>query len=369
MRNTDDRRGIATIPDVAREAGVSTATAARALGGYGSVSAQTRDRVLTVAEAMGYRANSLARSMITGSTHTLGVVLSDIENSFFHRALRGVADTARARGYEVLLANTDEDLEAERKAVSVLAERRVDGLVVCPTDDGDHAHLEAVIDSGIPVVLLDRRVSGLHADTVGIDNRKAAKDATTRLIEQGHRRIAILTGGTPASVGRRLSSPAMKGVERLAATTVGARAAGYRDALQSVGVTPPPEYLSANGFHREDAAAATEAMMRLPEPPTAIFAFDSVLSLGALQAFRSMGVRCPEDVSLIGFDDAEWAEVVSPPLSVVAQPVYDIGVAACELLLARIGGEDRRPVHQRLRTTYVERGSVAPPAESMRHVS
>jgi LacI family transcriptional regulator len=369
MTNTVDRRSMATIPDVARQAGVSTATAARALGGYGSVSATTRERVLAVAEELGYRPNGLARSMITGSTQTLGVVLSDIENSFFHRALRGVADTARARGYEVLLANTDEDLEAERKAVSVLAERRVDGLIVCPTDDGDHAHLEAVIASGIPVVLLDRRVSGLHADTVGIDNRKAARDATTRLIEHGHRRIGILTGGTPAAVGRRLSTPAMKGVERLAATTVGARAAGYRDALLAVGVSPRPEYLSANGFHREDAALATTTMMSLPEPPTAIFAFDSILALGALQAFRTMGLRCPEDVSLVGFDDAEWAEVVSPPLSVVAQPVYDIGVAACELLLARIGGEGKRPVHQRLRTTFMDRESIAAPPGSMRNVS
>ena len=161
MRNTVDRRGIATIPDVARQAGVSTATAARALGGYGSVRARPATGSSRSPRSWATGANSLARSMITGSTHTLGVVLSDIENSFFHRALRGVADTARARGYEVLLSNTDEDLETERKAVSVLAERRVDGLVVCPTDDGDHAHLEAVIASGIPVVLLDRRVSGL----------------------------------------------------------------------------------------------------------------------------------------------------------------------------------------------------------------
>ena len=196
--------------------------------------------------------------MITGSTHTLGVVLSDIENSFFHRALRGVADTARAHGYEVLLSNTDEDLETERKAVSVLAERRVDGLVVCPTDDGDHAHLEAVISSGIPVVLLDRRVSGLAADTVGIDNRKAAQGGHHPVDRAGapshrhpHRR-ARRARSVAASARRRL-----KGVERLAATTVGARAAGYRDALLAAGVSPRPEYLSANGFHREDAAAAT----------------------------------------------------------------------------------------------------------------
>ena len=308
--------------------------------------------------------------MITGSTHTLGVVLSDIENSFFHRALRGVADTARARGYEVLLSNTDEDLETERKAVSVLAERRVDGLVVCPTDDGDHAHLEAVISSGIPVVLLDRRVSGLAADTVGIDNRKAAKDGHHPVDRAGapshrhpHRRHAGRGRSPPEHAGDSRASSGWPPPPSAPAQPVTATPSWRR-------MSPPdPEYLSANGFHREDAAAATRSMMMLPEPPTAIFAFDSVLALGALQAFRAMGLHCPDDVSLIGFDDAEWAEVVSPPLSVVAQPVYEIGVAACELLLARINGEQKRPVHQRLPTTFVDRESVTAPPGSMRDVS
>ena len=132
-------RGIATVPDVARAAGVSTATAARALGGYGSVRESTRERVQAAAEQLGYRANSLARSMITGSTRTLGVVMSDIENPFFRRSLRGIADTARAQGFEVLLANTDEELDKEETAVRVMTERRVDGLVVCPADGGDRS--------------------------------------------------------------------------------------------------------------------------------------------------------------------------------------------------------------------------------------
>jgi LacI family transcriptional regulator len=289
--------------------------------------------------------------------------MSDIENPFFRRSLRGIADTARSRGFEVLLANTDEQLETESTAVTLLAERRVDGMVICPADAGDRTHLKAVVDSGIPIVLLDRRVAGLVADTVGIDNRSAARTATERLLELGHQRIAILTGGTP-EIRERLLRPDMKGVERLSATTVGSRAAGYRDALAAAGLPVRPEYLSANGFRREDAVAETRALMTLAEPPTAVLAFDSIQSLGALQSFRELSLSCPDDVSLLGFDDAEWADVVSPPLTVVAQPVYEIGVAACELLLARIAGDDRRPVHHRLPTVFIERASTAPPSTS-----
>lgn len=360
MRREIDGRGIATLPEVAARAGVSTATAARALGGYGSVRESTRQRVLDAAEALGYRANVLARSMITGSTHTIGLVMSDIENPFFRRSLRGIADTARARGFEILLANTDEELDKERTAVTLLTERRVDGMVICPADAGDRAHLHSIIASGIPVVLLDRRVAGLSADTVGIDNRKAARLATERLLKEGHRRIAILTGGTP-EIGERLLRPDMKGVERLSATTVGSRAAGYRDAMVAASLPLRPEYLSANGYRREDAVAETRKLMTSPEPPTAVLAFDSVQSLGALQSFRELGLRCPQDVTLLGFDDAEWADVVNPPLSVITQPAYDIGVEACTLLLARIGGDDSKPAHHRLSTTFIDRESVGPP--------
>src|SRR3954447_8442893 len=154
---------MATLPQVAARAGVSTATAARALGGYGSVRPATPDKVLAAAADVGYRVHGPARSMITGSTQTIGVLISDIENPFFRRSLRGIADTARSRGFEVLLANTDEGLETERTAVSLLADRRVDGMVICPTDPGDRAHLTEVVASGIPIVLLDRRMAGLDA--------------------------------------------------------------------------------------------------------------------------------------------------------------------------------------------------------------
>jgi len=357
VSRTHEPRSIATVDDVARAAGVSTATAARALGGYGSVKESTRERVVTAAEKLGYRANSLARSMITGSTRTLGVIMSDIENPFFRRSLRGIADTARAQGFEVLLANTDEELGKEETAVRVMTERRVDGLVVCPTDGGDTAHLAGVIVAGIPVVLLDRNVAGLHADTVGIDNRKAARAATEHLLAHGHRDIAIVTGGTPAMLERMLRAD-MRGVERSSATTVGSRAAGFRDAMRAAGVAIRPELISSGGYLREDGEAETTRLLALHHRPTAILAFDAMQALGAFHAIQRAGVRCPEDVSLLGFDDAEWADVVSPPLTVMSQPTYEIGVAACRLLLSRIAGTAGAVAHRRLPTELIQRGSV-----------
>jgi LacI family transcriptional regulator, galactose operon repressor len=358
--STTVRRGMPSIVEVAREAGVSTATAARALGGYGSVSERTRTSVTAAAERLGYRANGLARSMITGLTHTLGVLVPDIENPFFSRSLRGIADVAHERGYEVLLVNTDEDVEIEQKALGVLTERRVDGLVIAPTDVSDRQAMLAVIGAGIPIVFIDRSLPGVPADVVGIDNRAAAREATQRLLDLGHERIALLTGA-PAELQRKLSRSGLRGVERLAATTVGTRAAGYRDALVAAGLSPHPELVSAEGFRRDEAAAATRRLLALTPPPTAVLALDSLLALGVLQGLHEMGLHCPRDLSLVGFDDADWTEVVSPPLSVMSQPIYDIGAEASRLLLDRIARPDRRPAHRTLPTRFVERSSAASP--------
>ena len=350
--------GIATLHQVAAAAGVSTATAARALGGYGSVRQATRERVVEAAQQLGYRANTLARSMITGSTRTIGVVLSDIENPFFSRALRGVSDLAHERGYEVVLVNTDEKVEIERDAVRVLLEKRVDGLLVAASDGGEVEHLSRAVHGGTPVVLLDRRVRGLAADTVGIDNRAAARDATRRLIALGHRRIALVTGAPP-SAASALQHRTGRGLTAVGGTT-GLRTAGYRDALVAAGMEVDPRYVTADGLRRDDATRVTEQLLALDQPPTAIIALDSLLSLGVLQAFARMGTACPGEVSLVGFDDADWAEAVSPPLTVVSQPVYAIGRTAGELLLSRIAGDQGKPVHRKLATTYIERGSTGP---------
>ena len=174
-----------------------------------------------------------------------------------------------------------------------MAERRVDGLVVCPADGPDRTHLGSVIAAGIPVVLLDRNVAGLRADTVGIDNRKAARAATEYLLAHGHRDIAIVTGGTHEMLERMLR-PAMKGIERVTSTTVGARAAGFRDAMAAAGVSIRPELISSGGYRREDGEAETARLLALKDRPTAILAFDAMQSLGAFHAIARVGVRCPQ---------------------------------------------------------------------------
>jgi LacI family transcriptional regulator len=350
-----------TVVDVARAAGVSKATAARALGGYGSVSPATLERVRAAAEELGYSPNGLARSMITGQTRSLGVVLADIENPFFYGVLRGITNTARAHAFDILLANTDEDATNERHALKTLAERRVEGLILCPADgdDDDRSHVTSLLESGTPIVLVDRSIPGLNVDTVGLDNHRAAREATQALIDRGHRRIALLTGGSPVHEAT-LRRPRMEGVERIPVTTLGARAAGFRDALLDAGIEPEPEYLTAGGFHRDDAEATTRALMSLPTPPTAILASDSILSLGALLALRRLGLRIPDDVSLVGFDDAEWAEAVDPPVTVIRQPVNEIGVKSCELLLRRIADPNLVAARHELRGELVERGSIGP---------
>ncbi|MDO5738781.1 MAG: LacI family DNA-binding transcriptional regulator [Ornithinimicrobium sp.] len=359
MTSTAKRGGSTTVTDVARVAGVSRATAARALGGYGSVSAASAEAVRAAAEALGYRVNRVARSMITGRTRTIGVVLSDIENDFFVRALRGISHVARERGYDVLLANTDEDVDLERDAVEVMRGRRVEGLVVCPADVDDAAHLLAAVDSGASLVLLDRTVAGLSVQSVGIDNRQAGYDATKFLLDAGHTRIAILSGVKPEIMRRALAHAPDQ--PQLGETPAEGRVVGHYRALLEAGVQPDELLQVPAEFHRIAASEAVTKLLESGADPTAILTSDSIQTLGALHAIRAAGYVMPDDISLLGFDDSEWAPVVQPPITVIEQPAYEIGTRAAESLINRIEGEAGSPEVILLPTTLIERGSVVVP--------
>jgi LacI family transcriptional regulator len=343
--------GSPTIPDVARRAGVSTATAARALGGYGAVSESARDAVLAAAEELGYQRNELARAMITGRTNTIGLVIADIENPFFARAARGVSDAARAAGFEVILTNTDEDAAVERSNLQLLLAKRVDGLLIAPTS-ADGTHLAGVAQGGCPVVLFDRRVEGLTLDTVLVDNVAAARDVVERLLAAGHRRIAMVTGG---------SRPDERTQDRLSVSTGDDRVDGYLAALTAAGTDEPRTYLRTAAQNPDIAFGLTTELLGLPSPPTAVFASDSRVALGVLKAIRAAGLDVPRDISMVGFDDADWTSVVNPAISVVAQPTYELGRRAAELLLARIAGDEQPPGVHMMTTTFLARGSVAGP--------
>ena len=334
-------RSSPTILDVAAAAGVSKATAARALGSYGAVSPDVRERVASAALKLGYRRNFLARSMITGRSHTIGLVVADIENPFFARAARGVADVAHAAGYEVLLVNSDEDPATERAAVRVLFEKRVDGLIVAPASTDEGAHLAELTGRGVPVVLIDRAAPGIDADAVVVDNVPAAARAIEHLVGLGHRRIALLTSQGLVHTNQM-------------------RLAGYLEGLEAAGIASDDELVRMAEYTREAAGAEAMAVLSLDDPATAIFTTDNLMSLGAFEGTQRAGRRVPEEVSLVGFDDLEWTTIVRPPLTVVAQPVYELGRTAAERLMARINGDELLPALYTLATTLIVRESTGP---------
>lgn len=347
----------ATVIDVARRAGVSRATAARALGGYGRVSAATTEAVRRAAEEVGYRANELARSMITGRTRTIGVVISDIENQFFTRVLRGVSDVVRDHGYDLLLANTDEDPVGERQMVRVMNGKQVEGLIVCPVDPDEVDHLAETVSAGRPVVLIDRTVTALQLDGVGIDNRQATHDAIARLISLGHRRIGMISGAQPRVLARALRQESAEPAP--GETPSEGRLVGYCQGLREAGLGVDHALVGDGGFHSGQAREAARTLLSIPDRPTAVLTTDSLLTIGALQAIRDLGLACPQEVSLLGFDDADWASLVEPPITVISQPAYEIGARAAEFLLARIADGSSASRRVQLPTTLIERGSVA----------
>jgi LacI family transcriptional regulator len=340
-----NRRRPATIKDVARLAGVAQVTAARALGGYGAVSTASRDRVLVAAKKLGYYTNALARSMVTRTTRTIGLVVSDIENFFFARLARAVADVARQRGYALVLANTDEDLDREREAVRALAEMRADGLIVVPASNTQGNHLHALLKHHVPIVLLDRSVAGLEADTVMVENTAAAYRAICHLTALGHRRIAVVTRSTTLA-------------------TSAARIAGYCQALAEAGVHETNHWVRVAADNQASAEAEATALLSTlaDERPTAIFTTDSLLAASVFRAIQSSGLTIPADVSLIGFDDADWMSMVRPAVTTVNQPVYELGTRAAERLVARIEGDSRAPQQICLETELILRDSCARPS-------
>lgn len=343
----------ATVADVARAAGVSKAQAARALGGYGAVSEQVLSLVLAAADELGYRPNQVAKSMTTGRSNSIGVVVGDIENAHFGLALRGISDEVRTAGYTVVLVNTDEDLDAEVGAVQELLQQRVAGLVVAPCSSTETAHLESAQDRGRAVVLFDRGIHGLDLDTVRVDFADVALQAGRLLLDAGHRRIGYVSS-------LRFEGPYEHGTD-LGLSPVADRVRGIERAFAEAGDEWDPALVQLNAFSEDTLAAACAELLDGPAPATAIVCSDSLIALGVLGRIKERGLRIPEDVSVVAYDDFPWTELVEPPLTVVAQPVYDMGREAARALLRRLGHRvpaERLP----LRAHLVERASVGAPA-------
>lgn len=339
---------MATIRDVAKRAGVSVATVSYVINGSKPVAPETAARVRQAMEELDYHPNAVAQSLRTRTTHVIGVVVSDIANPFFAALVRGAEDYARQNGYSLIICNTNERLENERTYLDLLYRRRVDGLLLAPTGKNDDL-IGRLIDRGMKLVLIDRTLPNHKAPAVLSRNEEGAYQATSHLIAYGHTEIGVVLGLPDVSTTRE-------------------RFEGYRRALREHGLEPSPR-LEVYGYSR--VAGAREACLALlsrPDPPTAIFAMNNLMTIGVMQAIRQLGLRCPDDVSVVGFDDFEWAEAFDPPLTTVAQFPYEIGRQAAELLLSLLSGEEVEGEVKRLPVELRVRGSVAPPGRRRKGV-
>ncbi|MER5514966.1 LacI family DNA-binding transcriptional regulator [Streptomyces sp. NPDC002763] len=331
-----------TMADVARSAGVSVATVSHVLNETRPVLPHTRQAVLDAIEELGYTPNTLARSLVTSRTRSIGLAVSAISNPYFTEILQGVEAAALEHGYSLLIADPHDDPEHERKVVQLLHERRVDGVIVAPS--ADPSALLAYLDRhAVPTVLLDRVIDG-RADTaprfdqVCAENTEPTARLVTHLAGLGHRRIGLVAG--------------LPGL-----STTGERITGYRQGLASAGL-PLDEGLVVPG-HSESAGAerATAALMSLTVPPTALVTANNAMTIGALRALREHGLSVPDDIALCCFDDFAWADLFSPRLTAVAQPSREIGVEAVRVLLERLAAPDRPARTVRLPCTFVHRTS------------
>jgi DNA-binding LacI/PurR family transcriptional regulator len=308
-----------TINDVAERANVSKSTVSHVINNTRTVDEETKQRVLTVISELSYRPSLGARSLTTNRTGIIGVIVSDTTNTFFGDLLRGVEDILQPKNYSIIVCNTDEILERENNYIELLLRQRVDGILAAATSQ-KWAVLNLANEQRTPVIFLDRSYDGLDGPYVGANNHAGAYLGTTHLIECGHKKIGILAGF------QRLSS--MR--ERLT---------GFREALQDHKIFLRDEWVIESPLGIDFGRGAALKILGPSDRPSALFVSNNMLSLGALLALKELGLRCPEEISLVGFDDHPWSAVSCPPLTVVRQPSRRLGQVSAEMMLALINGE------------------------------
>jgi LacI family transcriptional regulator len=316
-----------TILEVARRAGVSATTVSHVLSGKRPVAAATRERVEQVIGELGYRPNGLARSLRARRSHTVGLLIPDITNPWYPVLSRGLQDALAADGYHAFLCNTDAEQDRELEFLEDLVDRRVDGIVLAAPRVPAGKACAMILGRGIALVIVGRVGDRPGTDMIEGDDVGAAAAATRHLLDRGHRRVAHIAG-TP---GMHVAAD---------------RQRGYRRALDEAGVTHDPTLVVPADFTRAGGAAAMRALLALPEPPTAVFAANDLLAIGALDVIREHGLAVPGDVAVVGFDDIDAAALMSPPLTTVVNPAYEWGRTAGRMLLDRMRGSVQGPARR-----------------------
>lgn len=325
-----------TIVDVAARAGVSRTTVSRVINDQ-PVDREMAERVREAVEALGYRPSRLARGLRTQRAQVWAFVISDIRNVFFTEVMRGVEEASWARGHTLIVCNTDEQLSREQVYLEMLLDEHVSGVIIAPasTSQTDVGGLRA---KGIPVVAIDRTFTHQQTDGVVVDNAGGARVAVTHLLDNGFSRVACITGPVEKSTSRE-------------------RKAGWEEALRARGLRPSQRLVRHADYKIDGGREAMLDLLAGPKPPDAVFVANNHMTTGVLQAVAQQGLRVPDDLAIVGFDDSPWSAVVKPPLTTVRQPTYEIGRRATDLLLRRLGGYTGPPKRVVLSPQLVVRGS------------
>ena len=339
---------VANMNDIARMARVSLGTVSHVLNNSVEVREPLRKRVLEAVQATGYQPSQLARGLRRVKTNMIGMIIPDITNPFFPAVVRGAEDIAFSNGYRLILCNTDNDHSKELVHLDALRTYLPAGLIVIPSNFSDlTAQAESYSRVGTGVVCIDRLPKNWSGDSVTANNEEGAYNAIRHLLQMGHTTLAVITGP-------------------LHLTNAKERLLGFKRALREAGLHLAPEYVQETTFDKLGGHSKTQILLRLIPRPTAIFAGNDMIALGALLAIREAGLRCPEEISLVGFDDLDLAESTNPSLSSVSQSGYQLGTTAARILLDRLEGDKGPAKHIVLETSLKLRQSVAPPPAEAR---
>jgi DNA-binding LacI/PurR family transcriptional regulator len=332
---------------IAERAKVSMGTVSHVINQTAKVRPKLQDRVLEAIRSMGYQPSALAQGLRKNRTNILGMVIPDITNPFFPGVVRGVEDVAYKRSFRVILCNADNDASKEASYVRELRSYHIAGLLIIPAAGADTAgHLRAYVSVSVPVVCLDRIPEGWKGDAVLVANAEGAYLATRHLIQMGHTRLAVITGP-------------------LKLTNAEERLKGFMRALSASRLQIAPEFVQEARFDTQSGYQAALRLLRMLPRPTAIFACNDLIAFGVLQAARELNLRCPEDLSIAGFDSLEFTKFTDPALTSVYQPGYQLGATAGRLLLQRVDGMRSLPKKVFLPTELKKRNSVGPPPGSL----
>ncbi|TCO70027.1 LacI family DNA-binding transcriptional regulator [Marinisporobacter balticus] len=308
-----------TIKDIAKEIGISYTTVSRALNGKSGVSPKTVKKVLKEAEKMGYQPNAIARGLVKKYTNTVGLVIADITNPYYPSIARGVEDAARKIGYNVFLCNTNYDKDNEKSYLKTLQEQRVDGIIIHPAKDD----LPSIYDLQTPMILINRPSHGGKTSTIEVDNERGGFLATEHLIQSGYKRISFIGGDVVSySNNKRLE--------------------GYKQALMKYNQLIDESMIVHGSFKTKSGYTIMEKMLKLENPPDAVFAGNDVIALGVLHCAQDYGLNMPDAFGVVGFDNVQFSELPQIQLTTIDQPKYYIGKLAFEMLIEEIRNKEER---------------------------